>query len=78
MLGLLLILGIAALIVGGIMSVVIMRKQQNKIYNSDASEKVLNHPMRSNPIIILYWLTPFIMILGAVLLGLYYKWGRGY
>lgn len=33
MLGLLLILGIAALIVGGIMSVVIMRKQQNKIYN---------------------------------------------
>ncbi|OZB98519.1 hypothetical protein CJP46_05055 [Paenibacillus sp. XY044] len=78
MLGFLLILGIAALIIGGIMSIVIMRKQQNKIYNSDASEKVLNHPMRSNPIIILYWLAPFIMILGAVLLGLYYNWGRGY
>lgn len=77
MLGLLLLLGVAALIVGGVLSMIIMRKQQNKVYNKDASEKVLNHPMRSNPIIILYWLTPFVMVVGAFLLGLYYNMVRG-
>ncbi|AYB42813.1 hypothetical protein D5F53_05735 [Paenibacillus lautus] len=64
-------------LVAGVISVKIMRKQRYKQFDTDTSEKVITHPMRSNPIIILYWLTPFLMIVGGFLLGMYYNWGQG-
>jgi hypothetical protein len=57
------------------MSVVLIRKQQNR----GAMEKSLNgaitkHPLAANPMIIAYIVFPVAVIVGAVLLAVFFKW----
>ncbi|MCC3377135.1 hypothetical protein [Cohnella sp. REN36] len=69
----LILIGAVVCLVGGVLSVVVMRKKQNNEWDMTADKKMLDNPVKSNPIIYVYWIFPIAVIVGAILFGLYYK-----
>lgn len=74
---LLILIGAAVSLIGGVLSIRYMQAQQHKEWDTDIDKKVLRHPFRSNAGIIMYLLFPILMIVGAFFLGLYYRWWTG-
>lgn len=67
-------IGAVVCLIAFVLSVNLIIKQQNKEWDMGVDKKLLNNPVRTNPGIVAYVLFPIIVILGAIVLGFFYKW----
>lgn len=69
------LLAIVVCAIASIVSVRVIQKQQNNERDiSHINSQVLKHPAKANPIFIIYWIFPFAIIIGAVVLALIYMY----
>lgn len=65
----LMIIGAAIFVFGGIISIIIIRKQQHQELDKGASATFVKHPWIANPVFIVYLLFPLVVIVGAIIWG---------
>jgi len=60
-------LGAIVCVVWGVVSIVIIRKQQGKEYDKGTSQTTVKHPIIANPILIAYIVFPILVIVGGLI-----------